>query len=149
MLGLNLLSGISNVTTGKIMMRIESFAGEFYNESNTLVADRNYGKALPEYLAEIGNRVKTSKLALWDELFNVLQEYETDVREVNFDRKTWFSKMFGTSTLFFMNNAGEHWMQNRTSLALADAYKMKAPNGKIVSLWDAIVTGKQIGRAHV
>ncbi len=63
MLGLNLLSGISNVTTGKIMMRIESFAGEFYNESNTLIADRNYGKALPEYSAEIGNRVKTSKLA--------------------------------------------------------------------------------------
>lgn len=29
-------------------------------------------------------------------------------------------------------------MQNRTSLALADAYKMKAPNGKIVSLWDAM-----------
>lgn len=67
-----------------------------------------------------------------------MQEYEQDVREVNFDRKTWFSRMFSTSTLFFMNNAGEHWMQNRTSLALADAYKMKAPNGKIVSLWDAM-----------
>lgn len=138
MLGLNLLSGISNVTTGKIMMRIESFAGEFYNESNTLMADRNYGKALPEYLAEIGNRVKTSKLALWDELFNVMQEYEQDVREVDWDRKTWFSRMFGTSALFIMNNAGEHWMQNRTSLALADAYKMKSPEGKIVSLWDAM-----------
>lgn len=138
MLGLNALSGIANVTTGKIMMRIESFAGEFYNESNTLIADKNYGKALPEYLAEIGNRVKTSKLALWDELFNVLQEYETDVKEVNFDRKTWFSRMFGTSALFLMNNAGEHWMQNRTSLALADTYKMKAPDGKIVSLWDAM-----------
>lgn len=137
-LAVNILSGISNVATGKVMMRIESFAGEFYNESNTLHADRNYGKALPEYLAEIGNRVKTSKLALWDELFNVMQEYETDVREVNFDRKTWFSRMFGTSALFLMNNAGEHWMQNRTSLALADAYKMKAPDGKTVSLWDAM-----------
>ena len=137
-LAVNVLSGISNVTTGGVMMRIESFAGEFFNESNTLRADRNYGKALPEFLAEIGNRVKTSKLALWDELFNVMQEYETDVREVNFDRKTWFSRMFGTSALFLMNNAGEHWMQNRTSLALADAYKMKAPDGKIVSLWDAM-----------
>lgn len=137
-LAVNVLSGISNVATGKVMMRIESFAGEFFNESNTLRADRNYGKALPEFLAEIGNRVKTSKLALWDELFNVMQEYETDVREVNFDRKTWFSRMFGTSALFLMNNAGEHWMQNRTSLALADAYRMKAPDGKIVSLWDAM-----------
>ena len=137
-LALNVLSGISNVATGKVMMRIESFAGEFFNEKNTITADRIYGQSLPEYLAEIGNRVKTSKLALWDELFNVMQEYEQNVREVNFDRKTWFSRMFGTSTLFFMNNAGEHWMQNRTSLALADAYKMKAPNGKIVSLWDAM-----------
>ena len=137
-LALNVLSGISNIATGKVMMRIESFAGEFFNEKNTITADRIYGQSLPAYLAEIGNRVKTSKLALWDELFNVTQEYEQDVREVNFDRKTWFSRMFGTSTLFFMNNAGEHWMQNRTSLALADAYKMKAPNGKIVSLWDAM-----------
>ena len=137
-LALNVLSGISNIATGKVMMRIESFAGEFFNEKNTITADRIYGQSLPEYLAEIGNRVKTSKLALWDELFNVMQEYEQNVREVNFDRKTWFSRMFSTSTLFFMNNAGEHWMQNRTSLALADAYKMKAPNGKIVSLWDAM-----------
>ena len=137
-LALNVLSGISNIATGKVMMRIESFAGEFFNEKNTITADRIYGQSLPAYLAEIGNRVKTSKLALWDELFNVMQEYEQDVREVNFDRKTWFSRMFDTSTLFFMNNAGEHWMQNRTSLALADAYKMKAPNGKIVSLWDAM-----------
>lgn len=137
-LALNICSGISNVATGTVMMRIESLAGEYFTESDTLNADKNYGAALPEYLAEIGNRVKVSKLALWDELFNVLQEYETDVKEVNFDRKTWFSRMFGTSALFILNNAGEHWMQNRTSLALANAYKMKAPNGKIVSLWDAM-----------
>ena len=137
-LALNVLSGVSNILTGKVMMRIESFSGEFFNEKNTITADRIYGQHLPAYLAEIGVRVKTSKLALWDELFNVMQEYEQDVRNVNFDRKTWYSRMFDTSTLFFMNNAGEHWMQNRTSLALADAYKMKAPNGKIVSLWDAM-----------
>lgn len=137
-LALNVLSGISNVATGKVMMRIESLSGEFFSERNTIVADREYGKAMPAFLAELGNRVKTSKLALWSELFNVLQEYETDVREVNFDRKTWFSRMGNSSALFFMNNAGEHWMQHRTSLALADAYKMKAPDGKIVSLWDAM-----------
>ena len=137
-LALNVLSGISNVATGKVMMRIESLAGEFFSERNTIVADREYGKAMPAFLAELGNRVKTSKLALWSELFNVLQEYEQNVREVNFDRKSWFSRMGNSSALFFINNAGEHWMQHRTSLALADAYKMKAPDGKIVSLWDAM-----------
>ena len=137
-LALNVLSGISNVATGKVMMRIESFSGEFFSERNTIVADREYGKAMPAFLAELGNRVKTSKLALWSELFNVLQEYESNVREVNFDRKTWFSRMGNSSALFFMNNAGEHWMQHRTSLALADRYKMKSPDGKVVSLWDAM-----------
>lgn len=137
-LALNILSGISNVTTGKVMMRIESFSGEFFSERNTIVADREYGKAMPAFLAELGSRVKTNKLALWSELFNVPQEYEKYVREVNFDRKTWFTRMMNSSTLFFMNNAGEHWMQHRTSLALADRYKMKAPDGKIVSLWDAM-----------
>lgn len=137
-LALNILSGISNVATGKVMMRIESLSGEFFNERDTITADKNYGKELPAFLAQLGDRVKTNKLALWDELFNVMQEYEQDVREVNFDRKTWFSRMFGTSALFFMNNAGEHWMQTRTSLALANAYKMKAPNGKEVSLWEAM-----------
>lgn len=137
-LALNVLSGISNVATGKVMMRIEAVAGEFFKEKDVLIADKNYGKELPAFLAQLGDRVKTNKLALWGELFNVMQEYEQDVREVNFDRKTWFSRMFGTSALFFMNNAGEHWMQTRTSLALANSYKMKAPDGKIVSLWDAM-----------
>ena len=137
-LALSVMSGVSSVATGKVMMRIESFSGEFFSERNTIVADREYGKAMPAFLAEIGNRVKTSKLALWSELFNVLQEYEKDVREVNFDRKTWFSRMGNSSALFLTSNAGEHWMQHRTSLALADRYKMKAPDGKIVSLWDAM-----------
>lgn len=137
-LALNILSGISNVATGTVMMRLESFSGEFFSPKNTFNADRIYGVELPKYMSEIGSRVKVSKLALWDELFNVMQEYEQDVRSTNFDRKTWFSRMFSTSTLFFMNNAGEHWMQNRTSLALADAYKMKTPDGQIVSLWDAM-----------
>lgn len=136
-LALNVLSGISNVATGKVMMRIESFSKEFFNEKNTIIADKNYAAAMPAFLGELGNRVKTSKLALWSELFNVPQEYESDVRQVNFDRKTWATRM-NSSAIFFMNNAGEHWMQHRTSLALADRYKMKAPDGKIVSLWDAM-----------
>lgn len=137
-MALNILSGISNIATGTIMMRIESIAGEFFKQRNVYNADKIYSKYLPSYLSEIGSRVKTNKLALWNELFNVEQDHEKNVREVNFDRKTWFSRMFNTSTLFFINNAGEHWMQSRTSLALADTYKMKAPNGKIVSLWDAM-----------
>lgn len=137
-MGLNLLSGISNVATGDVQMKIEGAARQFFKLRDVAKADRIYGKHLGAYLGEIGSRVKTSKLALWGELFNVQQDYDTKTKEVNFDRKTWFSKMFNSNTLFFLNNSGEHWMAYRTSLALASAYKMKAPDGRTVSLWDAM-----------
>lgn len=50
-LALNVLSGISNVATGKVMMRIEALAGEFFKEKDVLAADRIYGKNMPAFLA--------------------------------------------------------------------------------------------------
>ena len=82
MLGLNMLAGISNVATGTVMMRIESFAGEYYNEKDTIYADKEYAKALPEYIAEIGKRIKTNKLSLFDELFNVQQDFEKEINGI-------------------------------------------------------------------
>lgn len=149
-IALSILSGTSNVATGRVMMRIETFCKEYFGVSDSLIADKEYAASLPEFLGEIGSRIKTSKLGLWNELFNVLQEYEQDVKEVNFDRKNIFSKAFDTKTLFFTQNVGEHWMQTRTSLALANTYKMKAPDGTIVSLWDAMevvpANGKDINK---
>lgn len=137
-LALNILSGVSNVATGKVMMRIESMSKEFFTEKDTIIADRIYAGEMPSFLAEVGNRVQVSKISLWTELFDVLQDFESSTRELNFNRKTWFSRMFKSSALFFINNAGEHWMQLRTSLALANRYKMKDPDGNTVSLWDAM-----------
>lgn len=137
-LALNGLSGVANIATGKVMMRIEAIAGEFFNERDVLKADAIYGKSLGHFLAEMGNRVKTNKLSLFSEMFNTMQEFEKDLREINFNRKTWFSRMANTSALFFMNNCGEHWMQNRTALALAVNYKMKDNHGKDTNLWEAL-----------
>lgn len=139
-LALNALNGISNVATGRVMLRIDAVAGELLNERDVIKADKIYFKELVSFLGDIGSRIKTSKLYLWNEYFNTLQEYETDVMDVNFDRKSWFSRMFSSNTLFFMQNIGEHWLQTRTSLALANSYKMKDNNGNIVSLWDAMET---------
>ena len=134
----NLISGISNVTTGNVMMNIEAFSKEFCSASDLFKADRTYAQEVGSYMAEIGDRVQTSKLALWDELFNVLQDYEENIAHKDFDRKTWVSRAFKEDSIYFLNNAGEHWMQNRTSLALAFNYKMKDKNGKLTNLWDAM-----------
>lgn len=135
---LNLLAGISNVTTGTIMMKIESYSEEFFSRSNVRHADTLYMKNMPSVLGEVGSRVKISKLNLWNELFNTLQDFDTDVRDIRFDRKNRIARMMSEDSLYFLNNIGEHWMQTRTSLALADTYKMKDRQGNIVSLWDAM-----------
>lgn len=30
-----------------------------------------------------------------------MQDYEQNIRDLNFDRKTWFSRMFSMNALFF------------------------------------------------
>ena len=137
-LALNLLNGISNVATGSVMMHVEAIAGEFFQHSNVFTADKNYTKELPSFIKEIGMRSKTNKLSLWEERFNVLQDHEVNLRKEDFDRKSRFSRLASISSLFFINKAGEHWMQMRTSLALADTIILKDKNGNKLTLWDAM-----------
>lgn len=140
-LGINLLAGISNALTGNAMAHIEVGAKQFFKAKDLLVADGYYTKSLPAYLGDVGKKVKTSKLHLFDELFNVLQDFEETNRNAFFDRAAIFAKMFGTDTLFFMTNGGEHWMQNRTALAVANTYRFKRKgdnSGETINLYDAL-----------
>ena len=146
-LALNLTAGITNVVTGTSMLRIEAAAKEFMEYKDILRGDRAYALAMPEFFKEYGNSVKTNKLSLFDELFNVMQEYEGQIKNTNFDRKKWYSRMFEMDTLFFMNNCGEHWLQNRTALGLAYSYKMKDDKGNETNLWDAL-TVEYLDKQH-
>lgn len=137
-LGLNALSGFSNIGTGTTQMAIEAASKEFFNSKNLVKADANYTMTLAAFVNNIGNRVKFDKLSLWNELFNTMQDYEQGFRELDMDRKSLFSKLLNTNTLFFLNHAGEHFMQTRTSLAVADATKMKDKNGVIHSLFESM-----------
>ena len=147
-LGLNLISGISNVTTGNLQMWTEALAGTIvkngapFNLKAVRKADKTYFKALAGFLGDIGARVKQSKLALWDEYFDVLLEFNQDIADANYDRNR-FAKMFSSSALFFFNTGGEHWMQNRTSLAMAHSYPMIDNNGNATNLWDAMTVKKE------
>lgn len=146
-LALNGLAGVSNVATGSVMMMQEALAGQYFNTKDLLKADSRYGKMLPSLLGNIGNNIKTDKLSLIIEKFNVMQDYEARAFELQMDRKK-FSKLFGMNTLFFMTHCGEHFMQSRTLLSLISKYKMKSSTGEIVDLYDALevvpVDGKNL-----
>lgn len=134
---LNVVAGISNITTGTVMGAIEAVANEYFSPSDLLKADGIYAANMPECMSNMPKRVKTDKLSLFMELFNVRQEFERDATEVK-ATKALFRRVFSGSILFLTNDCGEHWLQTRTALALANRFKMKDKNNNECTLWDAL-----------
>ena len=135
---LSVLTGTANLAQNIVISNIESISGQFFSKSELAKADWEYTKLLPQYLSEIGNRIQTSKMALFAEKFNVLQDYKQHVRGVDWNRKTWFSRFFKEDTLWFTTSAGDHYTQMRTGLALAMRLKLQDKDGKPISLYDAL-----------
>jgi len=133
-LALNLFSGFSNITLGNILRFGDSLAGTFYGKKDYLRANGIYTANIASYCNDIGSRNKKSKLALWSEYFDVLQNNNERVREIRAFRGNKFTRLLGLNTLMFANNAGEHYLQ--TTLALAMAQNFKLDSGKTVNMWE-------------
>ena len=135
---LSVLTGTANLLQNLTIDRIEATSGRFFNHSELVKAEAIYAKELPAFLGEFGNRIKTNKLALFSELFNVPQNYKSHVRDIQWNRKTWASRLFNSNALWFTTSAGDHFVQHRAAIALALRYKLKDKNGNPVDLWDAL-----------
>lgn len=139
-LGLNILAGFANLGTGAAMQNIEAIAGEFFNVRELAQADKEFAKAMKDFTLDIGQRIQTSKLALFDEKFNVRQNYSETVKHKSFLNKTILTRIFGPGIQYICQDAGDHWLYNRTAIAIALRYKLKDSSGNPISLWDAYKT---------
>lgn len=137
-LGFNILAGFANAATGLSMQNIEAAAGEFFNARELAKADKTFGAAMPAFVADIGQRVKTSKLALFDEMFDVRQNFSENIKHKNFLNKTILTRIFGPNIQYICQDAGDHWLYNRSAIAIALRYKLKDKKGNSISLWDAL-----------
>lgn len=135
-LGFNWLANIANVGTGLAMQNIEAAANEFFSASELLSADKIYIAEMKDFGLELGKRNKTSKLALFDELFNIKQDYNKTVKANQ--KKNWLYKLFGENIAFLGQEAGDHWLYNRTAIAMAKRQKVNVPGKGTLSLWDAL-----------
>lgn len=135
-LGFNWLANIANVGTGLAMQNIEAAANEFFSASELLSADKTYIAEMKDFGLELGKRNKTSKLALFDELFNIKQDYNKIVKANQ--KKNWLYKLFGENIAFLGQEAGDHWLYNRTAIAMAKRQKVNVPGKGTISLWDAL-----------
>lgn len=137
-LGFNMLANIANIGTGIGVQNIEAAAGQFFNARELASADIAFTKELGSYVGNIGQRINNSKLSLFQELFDVKQDYKKHTMSINWMNKTVFTRIFGPALQFFGQEAGDFWLYNRTAIAMAKRYKLKDKNGNSISLWDAL-----------
>lgn len=139
-LGFNLLAWVANATTGVAMQNIEAAAGEFFTARELFNADQEFAKEMVSFMGDIGQRVKTSKLALFDEVFDVRQNLSQKIRNKRFTNRNLLTRIFGPGIQYVGQDAGDHWLYNRSAIAIALRHKMKDSNNNEISLWDALVT---------
>ena len=139
-LGLNILAGFANIATGTAMQNIEAIAGEFFNARELAKADKEFVQAMGDFTLDIGQRVKSSKLALFGAKFDVRQNFSENIKHSSFLNKTILTRIFGPGIQYICQDAGDHWLYNRTAIAVALRYKLKDSKGNSISLWDAYET---------
>lgn len=134
-LGFNWLANIANAATGLAMQNIEAAAGQFFNPRDLAKADWEYKNHIIPIMAELGSRVKTDKLSLFFELFDVRQNFSSNLKRVQ--KKNLLERLFGAEIAFLGQDAGDHWLYGRTAIAMAMKERVKI-DGKEMSLWDAL-----------
>ena len=139
-LGFNAFAWLANAATGTAMQRIEAITGEFFNYKELATADKEFFKAMGHFVGDIGQRIKTSKLQLFDEMFDVRQNFKTQKSHINFNNRNLLTRIFGPGIQYIGQDAGDHWLYNRTAIAIALRYKMKDASGNSISLWNALET---------
>lgn len=142
-LALNGLAAIAAVGNDMLNIESEALAQEFFTNKDLKMADKAYFKDLPTLMGELGNPIKTSKLGLFLEQFDVLHEYEHNILDMGFDTSK-IKKALSENSLYFLMTAGSHWGEARTAIAQAMNSKIKSDDGTTEkSLWD-ILTVKYV-----
>jgi len=135
-LGLNLYSPMANVLTGGTQLRVEAMANEFFGEKDLLWADGVYGKNLVGVLNDLGSRLPSNKMTLWNEYMDVMEDFSEKTRNLRVEEKTRLSKLFRTSHVFFMTHMGDHYMQMKGNLATAKQFKFDPDKNRFVKKKD-------------
>lgn len=134
-LGFNWLANLANVATGLGMQNIEAAAGQFFGPKELAKADWEYKNHILPMMAEIGSRTKTNKLSLFFELFDIRQNFNSNLKRVQ--KKNLLQRLFGAEIAFLGQDAGDHWLYGRAAIAMAMREKVIV-DGKEMSLWDAL-----------
>ena len=82
----NVLMNISNVATGNVQFKMEAIGGQFFKYKDALAADKIFGSRAKDFIADLGNRTKSSWFYIVSEAFDVMQDYDTEIGHKDFDK---------------------------------------------------------------
>lgn len=145
-LGFNALAHLANAATGLCMQNIEAFAGQYFSANELRKADGAYVAALIPFMAELESKNPTNKLALFDQMFDIKQEFAGNIKT---RMNTLFEKLFGRSIAFLGQTCGDHWLYNRTAIAMCKRKKVRLRNGTVTTLWDALTVESVEGEERI
>ena len=137
-LGGNALSALASAGQGIMMLNIEAAAKEFFKPKDLAKADAIYTKNIGKYAVNVGSRIRNDKLYLWCRKLNVTQDFDENIRNLDFNKNSWIVRIFGRGFIFWLHSAGDHWLYTRTSLALANTIELHDGKGNKYNLWDAM-----------
>ena len=136
-LAANLHAGIQNIIQSDIMTHIEGIGRQFFGQEDHLYAEKlllgNTGKVL----GDIGAKLPTSKLGLWNEMFDVGQDSDSKIREIKAARGTKAERLMQTKLLMIITSLVELRAHLKASLSLANRVKLKDSKGNPINLYEA------------
>lgn len=135
-LALNIYAGLANPILGNALIGQEVFARQFLDKENVMYAMLEYSKGLPSVLRDLGNLNSTSKMRLFGERNDLMQDFKEKLHGLDAERSK-VGRAINTNSFFFISKAGEHQMRFVTALAMADRIKVKDKNGNEINYYDA------------
>ncbi len=133
---LNIAGGMNNTLIANYNTLNEATAGKYFSKKDWIAGKVEYGRSLPDLIADSTKVVNKSKLAQLVELYDAIQGEFRDHygRRISGNAA---KRGFNTSSLFFINNITEHEAQISCFIGYLKATKIKDKSGKEIDLYDA------------
>lgn len=140
-MGINVLSGITNVTQGETQMLNEARAGRWFNFKDYGWAQKEYAKLLIDYMSQFNSIDRHDKMFMLINELNSSEDFFRDIRDVDFNDSA-FKRVLGKGNIMFLSTMGEHKLHTMGMLMILNHERVKVLSGKKkdqeMTLYDAI-----------
>lgn len=127
----NVTGGIANIWTGLGNILGETLAGDFFNNKEFALANKQYAGGLYSYFADMYSEKKSNFTSALIDFFNVVDYEAFSERRPN-EKTSEYIKRF-RNWMYGLQSSGEHYMQNTVLLAMLKSHKIyENEKGKLV-----------------